>query len=65
MAVFTFIDGGHYSTVVADTRRKIIHHLDSIHTKPPNKPWEIEMVIKLFENEALKQNVTTDIASWT
>ena len=64
MAVFTFHDGGHYSTVVADTGRKILHYLDSIYNKKPtNKLLEKDMVIALFENEALEQNVTTYIVS--
>jgi len=62
--VFTFIDNAHYTTVIGNNIEKVTYYLDSINTKPTEKPWEIDMVIQLFRDEADLQNKPTDIHTW-
>lgn len=44
--------------------RKTVHFLGIIYGNPFKRTWELDIVIELSQNEALKQNGITDISSW-
>lgn len=50
--VCSFYYDGYYSTVVVDTHERIVYHLDSIYTELPARPWDIEMVVAFYNDEA-------------
>ena len=54
-AVFLFGTDNHYTVVLTDRDKQRISFADSLMTKPSNTPWQVNMVLALFQDEADRQ----------